>query len=708
MHYRWSILLLFLLILYPGISAQLDQPSSQPVQLRVTVNLIQVDAIVTDSHGRQVTDLKAEDFELLQDEAPKQITHFSYVRAQSVTLPAAELSMPRKKGDPPAPPVRIRPEQVTRTIVLMVDDLGLSWESVASVRQGLKKYVREMIQPGDLVALVRTSAGMGALQQFTADRRLLEAAIDEVRWLGYLKAGLSPFQPISDPVEKLMSVGDTRSVASGADMANRSRAMSDMMTAQRRQIFSIGTLGALGMTIQGLRALPGRKSVVLLSEGMPLLLRKDINKQVTDTLLKIADLANRNSVALYSLDVRALQALQPTVGEDIAYLSPAMRDQRLQGRREGFYGSQENLTTLAESAGGFAILDQNDLSKGIREVMADQSGYYLIGYQPDTDTFAPGGDRPVFRKIAVRVKRPGLRVRTRSGFYSIPDAPTPVQPPGREEQLLAAISSPFASSGIGVRLTSLFSHHPTAGSIVRSFIHVDANGLTFGKKADGTLGAVVDVMGVSYGRDSQPIDTVGQTFGMSIDDDQYESALQQGFVYTLDDPIQKPGVYQFRVAVRDSASERIGSASQFIEVPDIAKGQLAMSGIVLRSAGAPAHEEDLVEARSSPAVRVFRQGRPLTYACQILNHKLDRKTGRPQVETQLRIFRNGQPVFEDRFLPVQLDDQQDLKRLASGGILQTGTALEPGEYILQIIARDKLAKGEQGIASQWIDFEIVK
>lgn len=209
------------------------------------------------------------------------------------------------------------------------------------------------------------------------------------------------------------------------------------------------------MAIHGLRDLPGRKSVVLLSEGLPLLLRKDVSRQGTDTVLKIADLANRSSVALYSMDVRALETLQPSSGEDIAYLPQAVRDQRLQGRREGFYGSQANLQMLAESAGGFQILDQNELSKGIGEIMADQAG---------ADTFAPGSDRAVFRKIAVRVKRPGLRVRSRSGFYAVPDAPAPVGPSNPEEQLLAAISSPFASSGLSVRLTSLFSDHPTAGS----------------------------------------------------------------------------------------------------------------------------------------------------------------------------------------------------------------------------------------------------
>src|SRR5918912_27660 len=81
----------------------------------------------------------------------------------------------------PVPPVRLRPEQVRRTIALVVDDLGLSFESTAFVRQALKKFVDQQLQPGDLVAIIRTAGGIGALQQFTSDKRQLYAAIESIR-----------------------------------------------------------------------------------------------------------------------------------------------------------------------------------------------------------------------------------------------------------------------------------------------------------------------------------------------------------------------------------------------------------------------------------------------------------------------------------------------------------------------------------------------
>jgi hypothetical protein len=96
---------------------------------------------------------------------------------------------------PPAPLAQIRPEDVRRTIVLMVDDLGLSFESMAFVRSALRKFVNQQMQPGDLVAICRTGAGSGALQQFTVDKRVLLSVIDGLRYNFNGRFGLSYFDP---------------------------------------------------------------------------------------------------------------------------------------------------------------------------------------------------------------------------------------------------------------------------------------------------------------------------------------------------------------------------------------------------------------------------------------------------------------------------------------------------------------------------------
>ena len=152
--------------------------------LRVTVNLVQVDAVVTDSKGKQVTNLTAGDFQIFQDGKSQKITHFSYISTAAPTPPpiAPKPAVPAVRGTPAPPAMRLRPDQVRRTIALVVDDLGLSFESMAQVRGALKKFVDQQMQPGDLVAIIRTGAGMGALQEFTSDKRMLYAAIDRVKF----------------------------------------------------------------------------------------------------------------------------------------------------------------------------------------------------------------------------------------------------------------------------------------------------------------------------------------------------------------------------------------------------------------------------------------------------------------------------------------------------------------------------------------------
>lgn len=154
--------------------------------IRITVNLVQVDAVVSDSKGKQVTNLEAKDFEILQDGKPQKITHFSYVSTvpPKPAVPSTQVAAVDKKA-PPAPPVptqRLKMNQVRRTIALVVDDLGLSFESIAQVRGALKKFVDNQIEPGDLVAIMRTGAGMGALQSFTTNKAELYAAIERVKF----------------------------------------------------------------------------------------------------------------------------------------------------------------------------------------------------------------------------------------------------------------------------------------------------------------------------------------------------------------------------------------------------------------------------------------------------------------------------------------------------------------------------------------------
>jgi hypothetical protein len=211
----------------------------------------------------------------------------------------------------------------------------------------------------------------------------------------------------------------------------------------------------------------------------------------------------------------------------------------------------------------------------------------------------------------------------------------------------------------------------------------------------------------------------------------YQSVLKNGLIFIMNVPVKKAGAYQLRIAVRDAASERVGSVSQFIEVPDLTKKRVTVSGIIVYGyepkagqVGTPATPAASVRAGQSvngaegaqeepdpqagAALRRFRQGMIMNYGYVIYNAQLDKQTRRPQLETQLRLFRDGKLIFTGKVQPVD-PNQSDPARLLAGGGLRLGGELTPGEYVLQAVVTDLLAKDQKRrTTTQWIDFEIVK
>jgi hypothetical protein len=203
----------------------------------------------------------------------------------------------------------------------------------------------------------------------------------------------------------------------------------------------------------------------------------------------------------------------------------------------------------------------------------------------------------------------------------------------------------------------------------------------------------------------------------------YERILREGFIYNLMVPVKKAGAYQLRTALRDTASEHVGSASQFIEVPDIKKNRLTLSGVLvrglplqtyLRDRAGPdpqASADDSVDQsdpETSAALRRFSGGMVMLYGVAIYNAQLDKQTGKPNLQTQIRVFRDGQLVFSGAQVSMDTSKLTDFKQLTLTSGLELGAEMVPGEYVLQIIATDLLAKEKRRLATQWIDFEIVK
>ena len=676
----------FLLLFAPAF-AQVPAPDTV---IRIRVNLVQVDAVVTDSKDKPATDLKAQDFEILQDGKAQVITNFSYISTAPAGPPVAPRAAQSKTGPPGPPPAVLKLTDVRRTVALVVDDLGLSFESIARVRESLKRFVDEGMQPGDLVAVIRTGAGMGALQRFTADNRLLHAAIDRVKYNSIGRVGVSSFTPLGQD--------------EGFESFNQAR----------EEIFSAGTLGAVRYVLDGLRELPGRKSVVLFSENIRLFSAEGLNDRVMDAVRHLTDVANRSSVAIYSIDPRGLQTYNLTAADNPRGMTPQQVSEAPLRRSEQALRSQDGLVMLARDTGGLFLYDTNDIDGALRKVMDDGQSYYLIGYHPDAATFDQKTGRAKFHRVQVRVKRPGLHVRSRSGFFGTTDRQQQPVAHTREAQLAHAFTSPFASGAIHVRLTTLFSSAPQSGAFLSGLLYIDGQDLEFTDEPDDWHKAVIDVVAVTFGDNGQSVDSSDRTYTIRLRGQTYRTVLAQGLIYSMHHPVKKPGAYQMRVALRDAGSAQVGSASQFVEVPDVSKGRLTLSSVVLKEAGAaaapvaPDHPEGQVNEPNpsgSVAVRIFKPGASLMYGYQILNAETN-SAKQPELEAQTRLFRDGKQVYAGKPNEVSAAEQPDPKRLIAGGVMRLGAKMDPGDYVLQVIVTDKLAKEKYRTATQWMDFEV--
>lgn len=731
---RFYLLLLSLFLFSATGSAQTPTPTATPIEdndvVKISTTLIQVDVTVTGKDGKIVTNLKPEDFEIYENGKKQEITNFSFIsNAPDVKAPQpANKSAGKNAVGVPIPPVNIRPEQVRRTIALVVDDLGLSFQSMVPVRLALKRFIDEQMQPNDLVAIIRTGSGIGALQQFTSDKNMLYAAIDRIRWNGMGRSGISPFAPIEQNTASQEPSEDSTSDTS-SDVDTNAEA-----DAYRDEILSTGTLGAINYIVRGMKELPGRKSVILFSDGFAICTaptdedaanNDDDNrcKRMTDATKYLTDSANRASVTIYSVDAKGLAYTGPTAGDSVGASATSMMS-AMTTRSNQNLDQQEGLRFLAKETGGIAFLNSNDYTGSVNQALEDQKGFYLIAYSPEAESFDATKRR--FNKLEVKVKQPGAYVRYRSGFFGVEDnnnhpdvaKQTPAQ------QLFAAISSPFATNGINLKLNTFFGVDKQKAPFIQSFLYIDAKNLKFTDEPDGWKKAVIDVIAMSFGDDGTPVDQIDKTHTLTVKGETYQRMLKEGFIYNFAFPIKTPGAYQMRVAVRDAGNSQVGSANQFIEVPDLKKGKLTLSGIILqnltldqwKNAAAkmplPTTENKAneIDQKRNPmadtSVRQFKSGTILRYAVDVYNAKID-KIKTPQLQSQIRIYRDGKLALNGPTKPLNLNGQTDFQSIHFGGALNLGKELPKGDYVLQIIVIDNQVKGKNRVSTQWIQFEIV-
>jgi len=698
-----------------AVSAQTAKPTPPPESevVKISTNLIQLDVSVTDQKGNVVRDMKANEFQVFENGERQKISNFSF-------KPGVPESAPPKQeknvaGSVPEPPKTVRPEQVRRTIALVVDDLGVSFESAHFIRDALKKYVNEQIQDGDLVAIVRTGAGTGALQQFTSDKRVLLAAIERVKWNPQGRVGITPFAPATPTALELTTQGEDGSEEDLQAERNFNNSFEDF----RNSTFVAGTLGALRFVISGMSKLPGRKSIVMFSEGFRLLERDSTGQEETGMVLemlhRLTDFANRASVVIYTIDPRGLQTFGVTAADEVVQPTAENLNRISAERNDELFETQAGLSYLAEETGGYTVKNTNDISSGLKRILSDQS-YYLIGYEPDSDTFDAAKRK--FNKLEIRTTRPGVHVRYRSGFFNVSNEKLAAAPPGPttlNEQISAALMSPFAINDIAVSLNALFGNSVQKGNYVRSILHIDGAGLKFVDTTDGKRKAEITVVGASFDEAGNVVDQVTRSYGMTANNEAgIEELKRRGIIYYFEFQVKKPGAFQYRVAVRDNNAAKVGSASQFVEVPNLKKKFLTLSSVVLQNltrdewekAGRGESFSSGSDPMSDTSKRKFKSGTILKYGYEIYNARLS--NGKPpDLTSRVRVFRDGKLVFEGKPAAVALTDQKDLERMRASSALSLGGEIEPGEYVLQVIVIDVVGNTKQKPATQFVQFEVV-
>ena len=396
---------LLLCVFVTGLLTSFAQTKSDEDVVRITTNLVQIDAVVT-KNGKMVTDLKAEDFEIFEDGRRQQITSFAYIsnvptKVAGSTTASTSNTVANTAFDPNSPPP-VPTEVRRRTIAFVIDDLGLSAQSMTNVRAQLGKFINEQLNPNDLIAIILTSKGKTTLPQFTNDKAVIAEAWKQVVWNQCSRVGLKALRPDE-----------------GKGCGNPDVAVSDSL----RSIRAI--LEAMGKT-------PGRKSMILMTDDIPIRDYENFerpNGSVTQAnasfsiannysqqLNSVSEVAIRSSVVIYAVEAAGLQvtSLQASEESSMSAGSSGNRQfvKQLHSRSQMIQQRREGAGLMAKETGGFLVHDQNNFQ--LESILNDQSGYYLIGYRPSSETF----DKR-FNKIKARVKKPGMTVRTRSGFFGL-------------------------------------------------------------------------------------------------------------------------------------------------------------------------------------------------------------------------------------------------------------------------------------------------
>jgi VWFA-related protein len=519
-----------------AVSAAAQQPPApaQPT-FRSGVELVELDAIVTDAQGNVVTGLTADDFDVVEEGKRQTIATFSLV---DIPIERAERALYSPTAIEPDVATNAGPEG--RLYVFALDDV--SAVNALRTRRFLRRFIEQHFGANDLGAVTllgearRTDA-----QEFTSSRRLLLQAID--KFSGW---------PADVPVP-----GAAPPTGGG---------YRDFVAASRME--ALKSLMEFMATVHG-----RRKTVILLSEGLPINMYSVVDvsgateSRAGDIAKEAMRAALRGNVVVYPVDPKGLN-VDGGGGEEMD--KPTVTTTP---------GGVASLRAIADVTGGFALANSNSFDSAFARIVRESSTYYILGYY-STNEKRDGK----YRSLDVRVKRPGLTVRARNGYLAPTGraaAPASRVARGVNPALAEALGSALPASGIPMRLFAAPYKGDADNAAVTVALEIEAAGLGLEQK-EGVHAGQLEVAYAATNAVGKVFPGDRHAFALSLQPDSYARVVRNGFRVLLE-PRLPPGRYQLRVAASNNGG-RAGSVVYDLEVPDFSKGALTMGGVSLASA----------------------------------------------------------------------------------------------------------------------------
>ena len=688
---------------------QADQQEGTDEVLRINTELVQTDVSVFDKEGRFVDNLKKEDFELRVDGKPAEINFFERVEAGTISE-EAQLAAARGVPQPKAKEGGAKPLDRGRILAFFIDDLHMTFDSLRRARDTVTNYIEKEMGQNDLVAIASASGQIGFLQQFTYNKEVLRAALARLSYKNYGprdfdRTSMTPYQALqidrNDPDVTNYFVEETMRQNPGINLETARNIVSErarglLQLAARNSTI---TLSALESLTRSSAPLPGRKVVFLISDGFFIDTR---NSDTIERTRRITDAAARSGVVVYSMDSKGLVSGMADASSNSAF-DPSGRLQRA-GIGE-LSAAQDVLNAIAVDTGGRFVRNTNVLNPGLSKALKETSLYYLLAWRPGSESQRGGK----FRRIEASVKnRPELIVRLQRGYLepkpeqkqkeSIAKQKTP------EDFLRRAIGSLFPQKGLPTQLMLSYVDIPNVGLTLLANMKIEGESIRFAQGGEKPT-AVIDVAGAILDSQGKQLEGFRQRLTTTPQDPAATELRLPDITYSYRATL-KPGLYQVRVAARDEKSGITGSATEWIEIPDLSKQRLSMSSLLVgeRKPEEAPEKADAPQMDSVPfsVDHRFERSSHLRFLVYIYNAARGTSSGAlPDVALQVQIFRDDQPVVTTPLRKLQTESQ-DLARLAYAAEIPL-KSMSAGQYVLQVTAIDRIAKTS---ASQRVRFEV--